>query len=61
MKYLIIYYASHRFKLLKYKYNKILLKESIIGYSHKLNLKRIKLFNKIEKFKNKRRGCIYEI
>lgn len=61
MKHLIIYYASHRYKKLCIKYNKILLKESLKGYSQKLNLKRIKLFNKIEKFKNKRRGCIYEI
>ena len=61
MKTLIIIYASYRYKKLTNKYNKILLKESIKGYSHKLNLKREKIFNKILKFKENRRGCIYEI
>ena len=61
MKHLIIYYASYRYKKFINKYNKILLKESTIGYSHRLNIKRKKLFNKILNFKEKWRGCIYEI
>ena len=61
MKTLIIIYASYRYKKLTNKYNKMLIKETIKGYSHDLNVKRMKLFNKILKFKENWRGCIYEI
>lgn len=60
MKYLIINYASIKYKKLCKKYKKILVKLDNC-YSYKLNLKREKLFKKILIFERKWRGCIYEI
>lgn len=60
MKYLIKKYATTKYRRLVKKYKKILIKLDK-HYTHDLNIKREKLLDKIIYFKDKWRGCIYEI
>lgn len=60
MRYLIKKYATTKYERLIKKYKKIHIKLDK-HYTHDLNVKRVKLFNKIMRFKENWKRCIYEI